>query len=520
LALRFLSPCNTLAAMFQAPIHKSKFQGLNRHLLVTGSLLLASLANQAFAEEAATQTTSSGSAKVAQALPPVASIEIKVLPVFESESTSMSKLSARIKAQTAEATLLREIPFEVGDTITPTVLKETTRHLISLAYIRNPNVTTRVDSEGTHISVVAQDTWTFIPIIGVSTGDGKNSRYFGASDSNLGGWGKAVDFIYTADDEKDSVGGGYYDPRIFGSDLAFSSRYTGRTDGDLYNAQIGYPLRTRLDRSGWKLTASNSDVVGRLYDAAAETFIYGEKHSVARAEYYKVISATDNSQKRIALGWVLDDSEFESATDSDFDNVDINPSSVSRDPALLAFDRRFSGPVFGWQSVDYDIKTYQYIDRFERPASYNQGLEWGFGAQLSPSFLGADHSSVRPVARIQRGLLSSNAALMRASLQASSRFESGQFKQSIIGFSLRSYLKGSEFESEVFHRHTLAGLVDIDWGDSFDNDQEAMRLEPLAGIPEHSSRSKIEFISLRVWLMLLVFQWCLFLISVAPPRAI
>jgi hypothetical protein len=410
----------------------------------------------------------------ANPLPPVASITVTVLPVFESESTSISKVSAHLKAKTAEATLLREISIEIGDSISPTVLKETTRHLISLPYIRNPTVATHVDQKGTHITVTAHDTWTFIPIIGVTTGDGRNSRYFGASDSNLGGWGKSVDFVYTADDEKDSVGGGYYDPRIFGSDLVFSSRYTGRTDGDLYEAQIGHPLRTRLDTSGWKLAAGDSDVVGRLYDAAEETFLYGNKRSVARAEFYQVIDASDTAQQRLALGWLFDHSRFESATDEDFDNVGVNPLAVSRDPALLAPDRKFSGPVLGWQSVNYDIRTYQFIDRFERPASYNQGLEWGIGTQISPSWLGATHSSLRPIGRLQRGLYSSDALLVRASLQASSRIEAGQLKQSLLGFSTRSYLKGSEFDAELLHRHTLAGLIDIDWGDQFDNDQQLL----------------------------------------------
>jgi hypothetical protein len=423
---------------------------------------------------AAAESTSIVDTSVAASstLPPVASISIHVLPVFDNQDSHISRVSARIKAQTAEATLLREIPFDIGDTITPTTLKETTRHLISLAYIRNPTVSTRVDKKGTHITVTAHDTWTFIPIIGVTTGDGKNSRYFGASDSNLGGWGKAVDFIYTADDEKDSVGAGYADPRLLGSDVAFSTRYTGRTDGDLFGAQIGYPLRTRLDTSGWKLEASQADVVGRLYDAAEETFIYGGKRSVARAEYYKVVSATEKMQRRLAFGWAFDSSEFDEATQSDFEAIDVNPLSVSRDPALLAPDRLFSGPSIGWQSVHYDIKTYQYIDRFERPASYNQGLEWAVGMQLSPSWLGADHSSARPIARIQRGLYSSDSFLLRSSLQASSRIESGSLKQSIVSFATRGYLKGSEFDTDTFHRHTLAALLDIDWGDQFDNDQQ------------------------------------------------
>src|SRR5690606_23693315 len=116
----------------------------------------------------------------------------------------------------------------------------------------------------------------------------------------------------------------------------------------------------------WSLVVDDYDVVERLWANGDERYIYRENKTQIGVSYGIAHRNVLEVTRRFTFGYHYEDSAFIQADEEDYEDLDLDPEKVSNDLADLPFDRRFSGPVFGFQKIVPNFISMNYIDRFDR----------------------------------------------------------------------------------------------------------------------------------------------------------
>ncbi|MCB0340507.1 MAG: BamA/TamA family outer membrane protein, partial [Bdellovibrionales bacterium] len=176
---------------------------------------------------------------------------------------------------------------------------------------------------------------------------------------------------------------------------------------------------------------------------------------------------------RLSFGFDYVDDQFSEATPSDFEDVDVDPNSVSRDPALLAQDRRFSSPFVSYQSIEPDYVSLNYINRFERVEDFNLGQQLYLKLGLAPEAFGSLDDTLLLSSAVSHGWRFSSDSFVRGEILGETRFE-GDWSNSIIGTQWNYYniLTRRDDPDNIFGQHTLAGFFKVDYSSKLDRDRE------------------------------------------------
>ena len=128
--------------------------------------------------------------------------------------------------------------------------------------------------------------------------------------------------------------------------------------------------------------------MGKLFEGGDERFIYRQERHSAAAGYTIARGDPEVRLHRYTIGYDYTKDDFSEADDDDFEDIGIDPDSVSRDPVLLAEDRTFSGPFASFQQIHPDYLSINFVDRFERVEDFNLGNELNLRAHIAPDSLG------------------------------------------------------------------------------------------------------------------------------------
>src|SRR5690606_17217584 len=99
--------------------------------------------------------------------------------------------------------------------------------------------------------VAVGDTWTFIPSLSYSTGDGRTNRSAGLAESNALGYGKRAEVLLQDDEGRRGMEAVWDDRRVWGSSLRLLGGYFHRVDGDRQVLLFGDPFRSLIQPSAW-----------------------------------------------------------------------------------------------------------------------------------------------------------------------------------------------------------------------------------------------------------------------------
>jgi hypothetical protein len=408
----------------------------------------------------------------------IRSISVVVLDIFENPTTSLFRQANSLKMSTEESIVLRELLFKEGDPYDEFIIEESLRNLRTLSFIRNVRILPSFDGSEVDIEIRVQDTWTLIPQASYSSGSGNDKRAIGLAETNLMGRGKRLEFLYQEDDSRESLAGVYDARRFMGYNADVLVAVFDREDGETFRLQAEKPFRTLLDEYSWDYSLESADIIGRLFEASDERYIFRRE---ALQTEIKVTKAFGNPQKRVrrySLGYRFSSEDFSQATEDDFDVLDLDPEVVSNDPAFLASNRRFSGPTFAFRSVEADFLSIAYIDRFSRVVDYNLGTTYGGLVHLAPEFLGSkDDNALLSLSRAG-GMLLDEKEFVRAEISVSSRLNEQGFENTLFRSESRYYrVLGplSAFDESVsLGHHTLAAAVTLDIGNELDLDRELL----------------------------------------------
>ncbi len=381
------------------------------------------------------------------------------------------------KYTTQDPVILRELTFKPGMEITNFHIRESSRNIRTLDFIRRVDIKPIIiDAETIDVYVEVQDTWTLIPQVSYSSGDGRNKQSFGLAESDLFGLGKRLEFLVEDDDGRKTTQTVYDDRRFFGSENQFELAQFQRSDGDIHQISLERPLRTLFDDKSFGVSFLYGDTAERLFRNNEERYVYRDKNTDFDIFYTFVKGQPEIQSRRYSFGYNYFENNFSDADADDYDDLGIDLDEVTLEDVELPEDRRFVGPYFAFESIQPQFISKNYIDRFDRFDDYNLGNQSSMKFQLAPEALGSDADALLFSASTGTGWLFTPESFLRGEIGVGTRYleEEGTLENSIIRSDLRYYnlLGNKKIGGLSLGNHTLAAAFTMDYAQKLDRDRE------------------------------------------------
>lgn len=422
----------------------------------------------------------------------IRSVTVKIGEIFEDNSGTFYNTANALKVSTKESVIRTELLFKEGDVFDPYLVRQTARNLRLQRFLRDIKVVPTFDGDAVDVAVSARDAWTLIPFLSYSSGTGQNNRGIGISEGNLAGGATRLDTRYQESASRKTYALAVTDPQFLGTRKRFTAGYADRSDGHVYQAGIGLPFRHLLQRDAWSIDFSQQNTIGRLFDAGEETYIFrqhlddfqamytfagpGAHPATEDDPYTGIFKGQTVLSQQYSVGWGYQSASFFQANEQDYEDLDLDPAQVSNDPADLANNRRFSGPMIQYQNIQPEFISMNYIDRFDRVEDYNLGDESLLNMMFSPRSMGSRENSFLMNANRSRGWRFSERSFLRGEVGGASRFDKNQLNNTLLRAEAKYYsVIGDYFAGDRFlGRHTIASQFFMDFGEDLDRDRQLL----------------------------------------------
>lgn len=422
----------------------------------------------------------------------IRSIKIKIGNIFEGNAAGIYSVANAIKFQTQENVIRTELLFKEGDAFDPYLIRQTARNLRLQRYLREIKVIPTFDGDAVDVLVSARDSWTLIPYISYSSGTGQNNRGIGITESNVGGEATRLDTRYQESASRKSYAAAIVDPQLLGTRKNLQAGFADRSDGRVYQGGIGLPFRSLMQQDAWALNFSRQNTIGRLFNEGEEKYIFRQHlddfqalytfagpgaHPAAEDDPYTgIYKGQTILSQRYSVGWGYESASFYQADEQDYEDLDLDPTTVSNNPAFLATNRRFSGPMVQYQNIQPQFISMNYIDRFDRVEDYNLGDESLVNIMASPRSLGSKENSVLFTSNRSRGWRFDEKSFLRAEIGGATRFDTNQLNNTLLRGEAKYYAAmGDWFVGDRFlGRHTFASQFFVDVGEDLDRDRQLL----------------------------------------------
>ncbi|MCB0324797.1 MAG: hypothetical protein KDD69_14540 [Bdellovibrionales bacterium] len=418
-----------------------------------------------------------GAESVGTDRPIIRSIQIEVREIFDESNLGFFYDSVNsLKASTKEEVIRRELLLKEGEPFDDFLLDESERNLRSLPFLRRISITPLRDGPYVDLLVSVQDTWTLFPFITLSSGGGTSRQAVGVTEGNLLGYGKRLELLVADDEGREKIEGVWDDRRLLGTYHRLTLGQFIRSDGERTAFSVGRPFRSLVEPTAWSLNSDYFDLVGRLFEAGDERYIFRQRHTSVAGGY--TISKGDPEEllRRYTFGYEYLDDDFSQADEQDFEDINLDPASVTQDPSLLADDRQFSGPFVAYQQIEPDFLSINFVDRFERVEDFNLGNELNLRLNAAPDLFGSRRDTWLVRASDSDGWRITPTSFIRGEVAVSSRYQSGGFDNSLIEGVVKYYnILGAKFIGDTYiGKHTIASSLSVDWGEDLDRDVELL----------------------------------------------
>src|SRR5690606_20730903 len=143
----------------------------------------------------------------------------------------------------------------------------------------------------------------------------------------------------------------------------------------------------------WVIEGDWFDTIGRLWEAGEENYIFRQEKLNTAIRFSFAKGNPSQNLKRYSVGYSFISADFSQATLEDYDDLDLDPDRVGNDPDFLAENRRFSGPIFGYEQIQPNFVPMNYIDRFDFTEDFNLGNDLITSLMIAPRVLGSRENS-------------------------------------------------------------------------------------------------------------------------------
>ena len=401
-------------------------------------------------------------------------VEIKIRDIFDPPTTLLYKLANDLKIKTKKSMVMQEVQFKKGAPYDPFLVYETERLLRQLRYLRDARVIPIDRGKVVDVRIEVQDTWTIIPQMSFSSGDGRTRRAFGFSEGNLLGYGNRAEVLFQDNDGADTLQAAFDSRRLFGTKYQGQLALEHGAEGEQFFYDFGDPFRSLAQDNAWSHQALFSDTIERQFIAGTERFIYRKKTTSIGASYAFAVGDPRSEIRRFSLGLSYLSDSFRAPTAQDYKDVSVDPADLRPEGGELADDRKFVGPVLSYQYIEQDFIRRNYVDRFSRVEDFNLGQRFESSAQLAPAFLGSHDDAFLLRAAFGEGYRLRERSFARWEMTLDTRLLAHGFENSI--FSLEgqyiSPFGPVEWGNIPFGNHTLLVRSFVDYSFDLDPDRE------------------------------------------------
>jgi outer membrane protein assembly factor BamA len=307
---------------------------------------------------------------------PLGEIIIKNNPIFDPhspETTALHRFINWLHIDTRKAVIHEQLPFQLGEQVDDTQLREAERILRKKKYIRDAKISTTPncnDNNDQAVIVETWDTWSLLPTIDFGRSSGNNKFSIGFKEENFLGYGIRASVKYKTDHERSGYHTMLQMPVPWQPHATLSLQADDYDDGQVFMFDYQQPFYQR-----------SSDALRRYYAKTQQqkTSIY--QNGETRSEFF-----SDDTQGQLAVGGVW--SQDSSATThwlTGIDYQDTRYDQVANTPLPANLNNfTIATPWLGVHWIQDDFTVLQDIDLINHSEDINLGWELNakFGADM------------------------------------------------------------------------------------------------------------------------------------------
>ncbi|MHA7854925.1 BamA/TamA family outer membrane protein [Marinobacter shengliensis] len=365
----------------------------------------------------------------------IGSIRIIQRPIFDTSDPTQDNFLYRalntLNTPTWESALRSQLVFVEGDIYSPGLLEESERVLRQREYLTAAWVgVTRLCGDEVEVSVLARDTWTLLPTLGLTRSGGENTTNAGISDPNFLGSGKSLGVSYTKDPDRSETSLFVDDPNVAGSHWQAGFSYDDRSDGRGRSAYLERPFFS--ERTNWRFGLAGVDDVREESRYVGAEAIADYRRS---REYFSVdggwrLAERNERQLRLLAGYRYEAFGFQSLPDQPV--LDVLPD-----------DRTLSYPWIGFDYRQNRFREMTNLTRLQRVEDVRDGFLWRTELGYSGSGLGATEDRVVLNMSFQDSLLATETNYASYGLNQSGTYRLDQDRvENLLGTLSLEYFHG------------------------------------------------------------------------------
>ncbi|MET4025937.1 hypothetical protein ABIE59_001462 [Marinobacter sp. MBR-99] len=365
----------------------------------------------------------------------IGSIRIIQRPIFDTTDPKQDNFLYRtlnaLNTSTWESALRSQLIFVEGDLYSQALLEESERVLRQREYLTAAWVgVTRLCGDEVEVSVLARDTWTLLPTLGLTRSGGENTTNAGISDPNFLGSGKSLGISYTKDPDRSETSLFVDDPNVAGSHWQAGFSYDDRSDGRGRSAYLERPFFS--ERTNWRFGLAVVDDVREESRYVGAEAIADYRRS---REYFSVdggwrLAERNERQLRLLAGYRYEAFGFQPLPDQ---------------PALdvLPDDRTLSYPWIGFDYRQNRFREMTNLTRLQRVEDVRDGFLWRTELGYSGTGLGATEDRVVLNMSFQDSLLATETNYASYGLNQSGTYRLDQDRvENLLGTLSLEYFHG------------------------------------------------------------------------------
>src|SRR5437588_2132243 len=402
----------------------------------------------------------------------VGSITIHALDVYSSEEASKGwvyRAADRLHIDTRRSVIEQFLLFHTGDEYRPELLAQTERNLRARGFLKSASVVASPPHDGVvDVVVTTQDAWSIAPETQAGNKGGASTYGAQMTDSNVLGFGKDAEVLWSRGIDRSSLGMNYSDPAFFAPYWNAKLGYDRNSDGYDHQLSVARPFYSFDTRWATELSFNGFEQDDHLYAGGREAERFRHHRREIVGDYGVALAARDDAATRLTGGVRL--------VDNSFAGVNSHPLSVLPEP------REFRYLFVRLDHVESDFVKMNFVNKDVRFEDFNLGRQASMEAAISPRTLGTDETIGFVRLAASDGTRVGGDGFVLPSVSLSSRFDGGP--QHTIASSSVLLVR----RAEAAHPRALVGRIALTSGWRVDRDLQffADGLTGLRGYRAHT----------------------------------
>jgi outer membrane protein assembly factor BamA len=348
-------------------------------------------------------------------------------PNVEGEDGWLYRTANKLHINTKPSVIRKQLLFESGEPYRYRLIQETERLLRDNDFLYDAVIVpTAYDGKVVDLEVRTRDVWTLNPGFNFNRKGGENAVGAQLEEDNLLGTGRSLEFEWSKNVDRTSLGVNYFDPNFLRSFNRFTIGYANADDGDTKLLVFNRPFYALDVKRAGGVSLLDNERIDDRYELGKKV---GEfRH---RDEYYEAYYGRSHGLEQ---GWAR---RWTYGVSYERDRFAPEPGKPLAGP--LPPDRKLVYPWVGFDLVEDGYQERINQDQIHRTEDVLVGLRAAVRVGYSSETFGADDDALVASASLQDGADLSPTMSVFGTLVASGRLESGELENGILSAAGRFY---------------------------------------------------------------------------------